>query len=72
MGQRLAVYCGSKLGSNPTYELAARKLGQTMAKRGYGLVYGAADSGLMGVLADAVLAEGGEVIGVIAEFLMEF
>lgn len=71
MGQRLAVYCGSKLGSKPTYELAARQLGQAMAKRSYGLVYGAADSGLMGVLADAVLAEGGEVIGVIPELLMD-
>ncbi len=71
MGQRLAVYCGSKMGINPMYEHAARQLGQGMAKRGYDLVYGAANSGLMGVIADAVLAEGGEVIGVIPELLMD-
>lgn len=69
--QRLTVYCGSRHGHDSMYVTAARSLGEAMAARGIGLVYGAAQIGLMGVLADAVLAGGGEVIGVIPEALMQ-
>ena len=71
MGQRLAVYCGSKLGHHPSYARAAEQLGHAMGQRGVGLVYGAADFGLMGVIADAVLAEAGDVIGVIPDLLID-
>jgi uncharacterized protein (TIGR00730 family) len=67
----LAVYCGSRFGSNPAYAEAARQLGHTLAIRGIGLVYGGGKLGLMGTVADAALAAGGEVIGVIPEALRE-
>src|SRR5216117_1708524 len=63
--RRLCVFCGSAEGTRPAYADAARALGRELAKRGLGLVYGGGSVGLMGVLADTVLAEGGEVIGVI-------
>jgi uncharacterized protein (TIGR00730 family) len=66
---RLCVYCGSNSGSVPAFTEAAESLGATLARRGIGLVYGGGNVGLMGALADAVLAEGGEVIGVIPEHL---
>lgn len=66
---RLCVYCGSNAGANPTFAEAAESLGATLARRGIGLVYGGGNVGLMGVLADAALAAGGEVIGVIPEHL---
>ena len=69
--RRLAVYCGSRRGHDPAFAKAAAALGETMALRGVGLVYGAAQTGLMGVVADTVLELGGEVIGVIPEALME-
>ncbi len=62
---RICVFTGSNLGVRLEYQQAARTLGQEMVARGLGLVYGGASVGLMGVLADAVLAEGGEVIGVV-------
>src|SRR5437867_6554447 len=62
---RICVFCGSALGSRPAYRDAAKRFGSALATRGLGLVYGGGSVGLMGVLADAVLAEGGEVIGVI-------
>ncbi len=65
----LCVYCGSNQGNDPEYAHAATSLGTAMAKRGLRLVYGGGNVGLMGVLADAVLAGGGEVIGVIPEAL---
>ena len=68
--RRLAVYCGSRRGHDPAFAKAAAALGETMALRGVGLVYGAAQTGLMGVVADTVLELGGEVIGVIPEALM--
>jgi uncharacterized protein (TIGR00730 family) len=67
---RLCVYCGSNTGSSPAYLAAAERLGTAMARRGVGLVYGGGHVGLMGAVADAVLAEGGEVIGVITEHLV--
>lgn len=68
---RVTVYCGSSLGRSPAYAAAARQLGREMVARGLGLVYGGASVGLMGVLADTVLAEGGEVIGVIPRHLVD-
>jgi uncharacterized protein (TIGR00730 family) len=67
---RLTVFCGSSLGRSPAYAEAARELGREMVARGLGLVYGGAGVGLMGVLADTVLAGGGEVIGVIPRHLV--
>ena len=66
----LCVFCGSKTGSNPSYERAARRLGELMAERGVRLVYGGGRIGLMGVIADAVSAGGGDVAGIIPDFLM--
>jgi hypothetical protein len=63
--KRICVFCGSNPGLNPTFAEAAREMGAALARRGLGLVYGGGCVGLMGVVADAVLAEGGEVIGVI-------
>jgi uncharacterized protein (TIGR00730 family) len=66
---RLGVYCGSNSGSVPAFTEAAVQLGAALGRRGIGLVYGGGNVGLMGALADAALAEGGEVIGVIPEAL---
>jgi len=63
--QRICVFCGSSPGLNQGYANAARALGRELAGRGLDLVYGGGSVGLMGVLADAVLAEGGRVFGVI-------
>lgn len=62
---RICVFTGSNPGTRPEYQQAARSLAQAMVARGLGLVYGGASVGLMGVLADTVLAGGGEVLGVI-------
>src|ERR1700733_14824115 len=63
--QRIVVFCGSSPGRRPAYTAAAQDLGRLLANRGIGVVYGGASIGLMGALADAALAAGGEVIGVI-------
>jgi uncharacterized protein (TIGR00730 family) len=63
--QRVLVFCGSSPGARPSYVAAARDLGELLARREIGVVYGGASVGLMGALADAALAAGGEVIGVI-------
>jgi uncharacterized protein (TIGR00730 family) len=68
---RLAVFCGARAGVNPAFAAAARALGQALLARGLGLVYGGGNIGLMGVIADTVLAGGGEVIGVIPTFLRD-
>ena len=68
---RICVFCGSQAGTNGLYRQAATDLGQLLARRGYGLVYGGGHVGLMGVIADAVLASGGEVTGVIPESIAE-
>ncbi len=65
----LCVFCGSQTGRNPAYAAVARSLGAALAERGITLVYGAGGIGLMGVVADAVLAGGGTAIGVIPEKL---
>jgi len=62
---RVCVFCGSSTGSSPVYTEAASALGRLLAERGIGLVYGGASIGTMGAVADAALAAGGEVIGVI-------
>ncbi|MBX9826734.1 MAG: TIGR00730 family Rossman fold protein [Xanthobacteraceae bacterium] len=67
--RRICVYCGSGPGRDPDFATAARKLGQTLAKNGIGLVYGGGSVGLMGELANSVLDHGGEVTGIIPEFL---
>lgn len=69
--KRVCVYCGSSLGRRPAYLEAARALGRLLARRGVGLVYGGASVGLMGAVADAALAGGGEVLGVIPRRLEE-
>jgi uncharacterized protein (TIGR00730 family) len=66
---RVCVYCGSSPGASPAFADAARSLGRLLAGHGITLVYGGAAVGLMGVLADAALAAGGEVIGVIPRHL---
>jgi uncharacterized protein (TIGR00730 family) len=63
--RRLCVYCGSSPGVDPRYREAARALGGGLAARGIELVYGGGRNGLMGLVADAVLAGGGKVTGVI-------
>ena len=68
--QRICVFCGSNPGRDPAYRAAAEQLGRTLAARGIRLIYGAGNIGLMGAVADACLAAGGEVIGVIPEALM--
>lgn len=67
--RRLCVYCGSSTGRDPVFRQAASELGAAMARAGIGLVFGGGHIGLMGVLADAVLAAGGRVTGIIPERL---
>jgi len=67
---RIAVFCGSRAGGRPAYVQAAQALGAALAARGLGLVYGGARVGTMGALADAALAAGGEVIGVMPRGLV--
>lgn len=61
----ICVFCGSKSGSDPQYHESAQELGRLLAERNITLVYGGGSVGLMGIIADAVLAAGGKVIGVI-------
>jgi uncharacterized protein (TIGR00730 family) len=67
----LCVFCGSSVGNRPEYAVAAVEVGRLLAQRGIRLVYGAGNVGLMGILADAALAAGGEVIGVIPQMLVD-
>ncbi len=67
--KRICVYCGSSPGRDPAYLAAGRALGQLLVERNLGLVYGGAGIGVMGEVANAVLAGGGEAIGVIPEAL---
>ena len=68
--RRICVFCGSSMGKREEYRAAAAAMGGILVERGIELVYGGGNIGLMGVLADAVLAGGGRVIGVIPESLM--
>ena len=69
--KRICVFCGSAVGSRTTYADSARRLGEMLASRGLDLVFGAGHIGLMGVLADAVLANNGRVVGVIPQALVD-
>lgn len=67
----LCVFCGAAVGDNPAYAEAARTLGDLMAGQGVRLVFGAGHVGMMGIVADAALAAGGEAVGVIPRHLMD-
>jgi len=67
--RRVAVYCGSADGNNPAFLAEARALGRAIAAAGLGMVYGGASVGLMGASADAALAAGAEVIGILPSIL---
>src|ERR1039458_510956 len=66
---RVAVFCGSAFGNNPAFRAEATALGATIAQAGLGLVYGGRCGGRRGAVADAALAAGGEVIGVLPDAL---
>ena len=68
--RRVCVYCGANRGRDPAYAAAAQAMGRALARRGIGLVTGGGRVGLMGVVADAALEAGGEVVGVIPDALM--
>lgn len=68
---RICVFCGSTSGIRPSYAEGARALARALVDGGHTLVYGGGNVGLMGVIADAVLAAGGEAVGVIPHTLME-
>jgi uncharacterized protein (TIGR00730 family) len=69
MFSALAVYCGSSPGNDPQFAAVARETGRELAARGIRLIYGGGGTGLMGAVADAALAAGGQVTGVIPHFL---
>lgn len=69
--QAIQVFCGSSIGFDPVYAAVAQQLGTTFAHKKIKLVYGAGSVGLMGIMADAVLAAGGQVLGVIPRFLRD-
>ena len=66
----VCVFCGSSMGVQPAYQQAAQGMGEALARRKLGLVYGGGNVGLMGTIADATLAAGAEVIGVIPDFMV--
>lgn len=68
----LAVFCGSKKGTNPRYTEDAEKLGKLMADHQVRLIYGGGSAGIMGSIADAVMANGGTVTGIIPKLLLEW
>jgi hypothetical protein len=71
MAKLLCVYCGSSRHLDPKYYRAAEQVGRSMVERGWGLVYGGGNVGMMGSLARAVKSAGGNVVGVIPEFMKE-
>ena len=68
----VALYCGSRAGNKPIYLEKAIQLSQGLAEHGFGLVYGGASIGLMGQVADAMIQHGGEAVGVIPEFMLDY
>jgi uncharacterized protein (TIGR00730 family) len=68
--RRICVFCGSSEGSRPEYRAAAEEMGAELVRRNIGLVYGGGNVGLMGIIADAVLREDGEAVGIIPENLV--
>ena len=71
MKASVAIFCGSNFGTSPEHAAAAQRLGTLVAERGITLVYGGTHKGLMGVVADAALAAGGSVVGVIHQRLFD-
>lgn len=71
MKKNICVFCGASHGNHPEYQLYAQQLGEQLAKQGRRLIYGGGNKGLMGTIANAVLTNGGEVIGVIPERLVK-
>jgi len=69
--KRISVFCGSSFGTDPIFEEYAYRLGQVLAQKSIGLVYGGANVGLMGAVANGALKAGGEVIGVLPHFLQQ-
>jgi uncharacterized protein (TIGR00730 family) len=69
--RRLAIFCGSNPGARPDYIAAARSLGKLLSERGIGIVYGGSNVGLMAALADTMLDELGDIIGVIPRMLVQ-
>ena len=69
--ERICVFCGASPGARPEYRAATAELARLLSSEGIGVVYGGGGVGLMGALADAVLAEGGEIIGVIPRSLVD-
>lgn len=67
----ICIYCGARRGIDPAYEEAARALGTTLGQSGFPLIYGGGATGMMGALANAALAAGGHVIGVIPHAMVE-
>lgn len=70
--KNILVYCGSSFGQNEIYKSTANNLGEVLAKQSLRLIYGGGSGGLMGVVADAVLENGGEVTGIIPSFMEEW
>ena len=68
----IALYCGSRAGNKPIYQQSAIALAKELAENGFGAVYGGASIGLMGQIADTVLEYGGEVVGVIPKFMLDY
>ena len=67
--KKIAIFCGASIGFNPVYAEQARKMGEFLAGKGIGIIFGGGKFGMMGSIADAALSKGGEVIGVIPDFL---
>ncbi|MGY4674403.1 LOG family protein [Ursidibacter arcticus] len=67
----ITVYCGASLGNNPKHQQATVQLGQWIAQQGHTLIYGGGNAGLMGLIANTVLENGGKVIGIMPTFLQE-
>ncbi|TGA97821.1 TIGR00730 family Rossman fold protein [Sporolactobacillus shoreae] len=70
MSKTICIYAGSNLGNDPEYAAGALKLGDAIARKGWGLIYGGSSIGLMGIIADRVLEKGGEVTGVMPKGLV--
>jgi uncharacterized protein (TIGR00730 family) len=70
--QSLAVFCGSQVGKDPLYLEQAATLGKIMAERNITLIYGGGSAGIMGTIADAVMSNGGRVVGIIPKVLVEW
>ena len=68
----VALYCRSRSGNNPIYQEKAVQLARKLAEQGFGMVYGGASIGLMGLVADTVVQHGGQAVGVIPEFMLDY